>query len=115
MEKDVLAAADHLRNQLGLFYWTIQRDGDLDIAVQQLRTAVCVTERDISPWCRRTPPTMFTRWCHRQTTALLGEAKQVLTRLGQCPSVSATSDSAQGEEAGPGSKSPEAFRYGPLT
>lgn len=81
MEKDVLAAADHLRNQLGVFYWTIQRSGDLDIATQQLQTVVCLTERETSPWCLCSPPTVFARWSQLQLILLLVEAKQILKRL----------------------------------
>jgi hypothetical protein len=114
MEKDVLTAADHLRNQLGVFYWTIQHGGDLEIAAQQLQTAVCWTERETSPSCLCTPPTLFTRWGQMQLTSLLGEAKQVLNRVGQCPPARETIESVQFSEAVPGSENPEAFRFGPL-
>ena len=112
MEKDVLTAADHLRNQLGVFYWTIQHGGDLEIAAQQLQTVVCGTEGEASPRCLHTPVTLFTRWSHMQLTSLLGEAKQVLTCLGLCPPVSETIDNTQFSETAPGNENPEAFRYG---
>ena len=114
MEKDVLATADHLRNQLGVFYWTIQHGGDLEIAAQQLQRAVCLTERETSPKGLCTPPTVFTRWSQTQLTLLLVEAKQVLHRVGQCPPVSETIDSALFRETVPSSENPEAFRYEPL-
>lgn len=115
MEKDVLVAADHLRNQLGIFYWTIQRSGDLEIAAQQLQTVVCLTEWETSPWCLSIPPTVFARWSQLQLLLLLAEAKQVLTRLGQYPPLSETIDRAQFRETAPCSEDPEVFWYGPST
>jgi len=115
MEKDVLAVADLLRNQLGVFYWTIQRNGDLEIATQQLQTVVHLIERETSPWCLGIPPTVFARWCQLQLLLLLAEARQVLTRLGQRPSLSATIDRAQFRETTPCSEAPEVTWYGPLT
>lgn len=111
MEKDVLAAADHLRNQLGIFYWTIQRSGDLEIAAQQLQTVVCLTERETSPWCLSTPPTVFARWSHLQLLLLLAEARQVLHRLGQRLSPSETIV----RETLPYGEASEVIWYGPLT
>lgn len=111
MEKDMLAAADHLRNQLGIFYWTIQRSGDLEIAAQQLQTAVCLTERETSPWCLRTPPTVFARWSQLQLLLLLVEARHVLNRLGQRPSLSETIV----RETTPCIEASEVIWYGPLT
>jgi hypothetical protein len=87
MEKDELAVADHLRNQLGVFYWTMRRGGDLEIAARQLQTEVCWTERETLSWCRCTPPTLFMRWSQTQLMSLLGEAKQVLSRVDQCLAV----------------------------
>ncbi len=95
MEKDELAVADHLRNQLGVFYWTMRRGGDLEIAVRQLQTEVCWTERETLSWCRCTPPTLFARWSQTQLTSLLGEAKQVLSRAEQCLSVREPLESIQ--------------------
>ena len=111
MERDVLAAADHLRNQLGIFYWTIQRSGDLEIAAQQLQTVVGLTERETSPWCLCTPPTVFARWSQLQLLLLLAEARHVLNRLGQRPSLSETIV----RETTPCIEAPEVIWYGPLT
>ena len=115
MEKDVLAAADHLRNQLGIFYWTIQRSGDLEIAAQQLQTVICLTERETSPWCLGIPSTVFARWSQLQLLLLLAEARQVLNRLGQRLPLSETIGEVHLREIAPYGEDTEASWYGPLT
>ena len=115
MEKDVLAAADHLRTQLGVFYWTIQHSGDLESAAQQLQTVLCLTEQDTSPWCLCTPSTVFARWSQLQLLLLLAEAKRVLNRLGQRLPLSETIDRVQFSETAPYGEDTETSWYGPLT
>jgi len=115
MEKDVLAAADHLRHQLGVFYWAIRHGDDLESATQQLQTVVYVTERDTSPWCLCTPPTLFARWSQLQLILLLVEAKQILKRLASnLPSKETYPETPLGKDAHPEGDA-AVFPYAPLT
>jgi hypothetical protein len=80
--ENVFDAVDHLRNRLGVFYWTLQHEGDRERAAEQLRDAIAFAETNAPP-----PPdclsfSLFQRWEFRQLHSLLEAAKQALERLG---------------------------------
>src|SRR5215510_3808834 len=81
MKRDMLDAADQLRNQLGLFYWTLQHGGDVTVALRQLHIVAYHIQRETTPWCLAVPQTLFARWNQLQLTLLLNEARQVLKRM----------------------------------
>ena len=115
MKGDLLDAADQLRNQLGIFYWTLQRGGDVRIAVQKLQGVISLIEIETTPWCLSIPQTLFARWSQLQLTLLLREARQVLQRV-DCDLLIPKLPRPVQAETGDGQREDqETFLYGPLT
>jgi len=114
MKKDLLDAADQLRNQLGIFYWTLRHGGDVAIAIQKLQLVTYHIEAETAPWCLTVPQTLFARRSQLQLTLLLREARNVLNRV--------AGDLSTHENARPvvpttdkrGKEAEEVFLFGPL-
>ena len=79
--ENLLDAVDHLRNRLGLFYWTIRHNGDRERAAEQLREAITCAARTDQP-ADAVASSLFLQWQYQQLRLLLGTARQTLKRLG---------------------------------
>lgn len=82
--ENLVDAVDHLRNRLGVFYWTLQRGGDREGAAEQLRDAIAFAVKAKQPTDPLTP-SLFLQWQCKQLRFLLGTAQQALERLGLTP------------------------------
>ena len=115
MKRDMLDAADQLRSQLGIFYWTIQHGGEIRVAAQQLQLVVRLTEQETMPWCLVVPQTLFARWSLLQLTLLLREARHILQRV-DCDLPTHELPRLVHVETGDGeAEDQQTFLYGPLT
>ena len=77
--ENVFDAVDHLRNRLGVLYWTLKHNGDREKAAAQLRDAMAFAEQIEQP---SDASTLLLRWQCQQLRSLLGTAGQTLERLG---------------------------------
>ena len=80
--ENLFDAVDHLRNRLGVFYWTLQRGGDWEGAAEQLRNAIAFTEVNVKQPHEPPLSSFLQRWECQQLRSLLGTARQTLKRLG---------------------------------
>ncbi|MGE0679462.1 MAG: hypothetical protein AB7P69_00925 [Candidatus Binatia bacterium] len=80
--ENLFDAVDHLRNRLGVFYWTLQHGGDWEGAAEQLRSAIALSEVNINQSRESPLSSLLQRWECQQLYSLLGTARQTLKRLG---------------------------------